>query len=125
MHYTLVRFLTRRNAFNEAAASFQRAALLNPTFASIQVDLGIALSSLGRAQEVLDCFERALAADSGNAAVFSNYLHSLSYLPRCDAASVFEQDLNYAQRFARPVMPLEPRSLRRPPEARIRLGYVS
>jgi len=125
MHYNVGRILTGRSAFNEAAASFQRAALLNPGFASIQVDLGIALSSLGRAQEASDCFERALTAEAGNAAVFSNYLHSLNYLPRCDAARVFEQHLNYARRFARPVMPPEPRPLRRLPGARIRLGYVS
>lgn len=75
----------------EACASYRRAIAAEPDYPASYLNLGIALSTLGRIGEARQVYETALALDPGNAFV----LYNLGHLAFCD------EDYPEAERWVR------------------------
>jgi tetratricopeptide (TPR) repeat protein len=72
--YYLGNLLYDRRRYPDAIAAWRQAAALDPTFATVQRNLGLAeFNILGRPDEAVACYERALVADPSDARVLYEF----------------------------------------------------
>ncbi|HEY5638268.1 MAG TPA: hypothetical protein VIS77_15365 [Burkholderiales bacterium] len=107
-----------------ALAHFLHAAHLRPGDAEAWNAAGMLHLSRGEPAEAIDALRQALAAPHG-AAVESNYLYALLLDPALDADAILAAHLDWARRHADPLTARAPAPAPRPPDRRLRIGYVS
>jgi len=62
-----------RGLWKEAAYRWEKAVELDPTYAAAWNNLGIGYEQLGRSDDALKAYEKALALEPGNSYIRSNY----------------------------------------------------
>jgi protein O-GlcNAc transferase len=111
---------------DEAVAAFRRAVALKPDYAEAWNNLGATLKNQGQLEEAIPCFERTIELQPSNAALHSNYLYALHYLPGCEPATLQREARRWGERHAVPLRPFIPvHDHDRSPDRRLRIGYVS
>jgi len=125
--------LEEMGRFDEATEVLQRAATLTPPLAHVKNNLAKRLSAAGRIEEAVAHFRRAieLAADKAEtgdeaAQIHSNLLLTLHYLPEISPPRMFDEHIEWARRYAKPVAEkILPHRNKRSIDQRLRIGYVS
>ena len=89
-------------------------------------NLGLLLQNLGRQQEALDLYRRALAERPQEAGLRSNLLFVVNSLPGTDPRQVLDEHRAWAERFADSLAPAALAHANRPdPERALHICYVS
>ena len=89
-------------------------------------NLGNALKDQGRMEAAIVEYRQALRLRPDDAAMHSNLIYTLYFLPGSDRGLIAEEQGRWNQRFSNPVPRLSlPREINRDPERRLRVGYVS
>lgn len=107
-----------------ALAHFLHAAHLRPGDAEAWNAAGMLHLARGEPGEAIDALRQALAAPHGPA-VESNYLYALLLDPALDSGALLAAHLDWARRHADPLTARAPAPAPRPPNRRLRIGYVS
>ncbi len=90
------------------------------------VTLGSCLSSTGNSPAALDLYEKIIALDNKQAAMFSNILFEYNNLPQFSPDVVFRRHLEWARLYEQPLLGNPDFSARnRDPRRRLKIGYVS
>jgi protein O-GlcNAc transferase len=107
-----------------AENSCRRAIALAPDLADAHCSLGDVLKDQGRLEEAIECYRKAITAKPGLAEAHASILVALDYLPGAAPEAIFQEHLDFAQRFF-PALPRDDHANAPDPERRLRLGYVS
>jgi predicted O-linked N-acetylglucosamine transferase (SPINDLY family) len=111
---------------DQALASFERAAWIDPDHFGALANLANARKDQGRAAEAIAFYRKALASRPDDAAVHSNLLLAMQYLPGADPAEFLAEARCYARAHTEPSAgAIEPHPTRSPAGRRLRIGYVS
>jgi predicted O-linked N-acetylglucosamine transferase (SPINDLY family) len=125
-HNNLGLALDEQGMPDEALDSFERAALVAPNHVGALANLGNASKDQGLAHAAIAFYRRALGLRPGDAALHSNLILSMMYLPTMNPREVLVEARRYARIHADPVgaeneaPPVRPLAGRR-----LRVGYVS
>lgn len=128
MHNNLGTVYQAMGRIEDAIAAYEAALKINPRLAGTLNSLGSVHLGKGDFEQAEGCYRQCLAADAGDLRARSNLLMLLNYLPGADAASVFEEHLEWgrAARSRIPLMAQEaPEKLEAGASRRLRVGYVS
>jgi predicted O-linked N-acetylglucosamine transferase (SPINDLY family) len=111
---------------DEAVLHFRDALRLQPDSAAAYNILGLTVQDQGKLEEAEKYFRHALHLQPDFSGCHSNLLFLLNYNSRYHADVIFEEHLNFAQRFERPLLsatsyPMNDKSTDR----RLRVGYLS
>jgi predicted O-linked N-acetylglucosamine transferase (SPINDLY family) len=124
--YALGNFFAKRFDFARARANYRQALEQAPTLAGAWNNLGNVEKYLGNIREGIACYDRAVAADPGNASLHSAALISLYCDSSLSHEDLFARHAAWADRHAAGFYPRNPRWPNpKDPERRLRLGYVS
>ena len=125
MHNNLGSVYQAMGRIHDAITAYEAALGINPR-------LGVALNSLGSAyqgrgdfEQAERCYRQCLAAAPGDLQARSNLLMLLSYLPDADAATVFEEHLEWGRVATAGVSCVDKIEFDGDPRRHIRVGYVS
>jgi protein O-GlcNAc transferase len=110
---------------DEAIVNCQRVLELDPLAAAAHNTLASCYQLLGRSDEAITAFREAVRLLPESAALHSNLLYALNYVPGLAAADVFAEHRRWAMCHAESLTAAAARVLPRPDRARLRLGYVS
>jgi len=92
----------------------------------IEVGLGNALKNVGRLEEAIAAYRRAMEINPANVVAGSNLLFTIWYSADYDAAAILEEHRRWDRRFAEPLRELIPSHENDcDPDRRLRIGYVS
>jgi predicted O-linked N-acetylglucosamine transferase (SPINDLY family) len=117
--------LLETGRIDEAIAAYRQALSQRGDYAEAFNNLGNALKSSGRLDEALESYRRAVAL-SGDSRIAGNLLYGLHFHPDSTPRSLFDEHVQWADRFARPVARERAElSNGRRAERRLRIGYVS
>jgi predicted O-linked N-acetylglucosamine transferase (SPINDLY family) len=103
---------------------YRRALILRSDFAAAQCNMGSILQDLGRLDEAIACYRRALAIKPNFITARSSLLTALHYSPHYDGRALLEEAWRYGERVERGVVGRDfghSRDVGR----RLRIGYVS
>jgi predicted O-linked N-acetylglucosamine transferase (SPINDLY family) len=104
----------------------QRAAALSPREAKVLANLSGALTLDGRMPEAMAALTRAREIDPGHAAMYSNYLFLMNYLPGYDFAAHGRENRAWGRWVESQMSPPPPAfDNDRNPDRRLRLAYIS
>lgn len=118
-----LRFL---GSLDEAAACFRRAIELDANQIEALTNLGNTFKDAGQIDEALACLERVIASRPDLLPAYSNFLYSIVFSPRYDAAAIYEHHRRWNESFAAPLSAtIAPYTNLRHPNRRLRIGYVS
>jgi predicted O-linked N-acetylglucosamine transferase (SPINDLY family) len=116
--------LRAQGRLQEAEACLRDAIAIRENFGQAHNNLANVLRIQGRVEEADRSYRRAVELDSGNAAIFSNLLFQLNYVPGKKPADIFAEHREFARRFC--AAPARTAHANAPqPDRRIRIGYVS
>jgi predicted O-linked N-acetylglucosamine transferase (SPINDLY family) len=110
----------------EALTICRRIAAEHPAHVSNKVLLASCLSAAGDAAAAAQTFEETLTLRPEMAAIYSNVLFELTYLPDLPAQALFDRHRDWAQRYEAPFAArryVHPRG--DDPERRLHIGYIS
>jgi predicted O-linked N-acetylglucosamine transferase (SPINDLY family) len=111
---------------DQALASFEGAVRIDPDHFGALTNLANACKDQGRAAEAIASYRKALASRPDDAAVHSNLLLAMQYLPGADPQEILAEARCYARQHAEPLAgAIEPHPTRSPAGRRLRIGYVS
>src|SRR5205085_490382 len=89
-------------------------------------NLGAAYLTIGKPEQAITAFRRALAIRPNYAAAFSNMLMAMLYDPHAEPRVIAEAHREWNHRFAAPLRSqIRPHSLELNPDRPLRIGYVS
>jgi predicted O-linked N-acetylglucosamine transferase (SPINDLY family) len=114
-----------RTKLDEAAGCFQRALEFDPNFADAHNNLGLVRLNQGLQDEAITCYRRALERKPDYADAYDNLLYSLYFSTEYDAAAIYREHVQWAERFEQPGLPSRPADVDLTPGRRLRVGYVS
>jgi predicted O-linked N-acetylglucosamine transferase (SPINDLY family) len=104
----------------------RKAIAVAPDFAPSYSMLGSLLREEGRIGEAVESFRRAIALKPDFREAHSNLCYALYFDPDVSCATIFQEHLAWAQRFAEPLRgQLKPHDNDRSPDRKLRIGYVS
>ena len=109
----------------EAIQYLQRAIENAPDFAAAYLNLGNCFLFLGMLDATLAAYNKGLSLNPDSPHLYSNLLHTLTYSPDVDQATVFAMHREFARKFEAPLLPPKPHRNSRDPERRLRIAYVS
>jgi protein O-GlcNAc transferase len=99
---------------------------LTPERPSLYSHLAFALHALARGDEAVAARRRCLEMQPADALEHANLLYGLNFQPRCEAALIFHEHLEWARRHAEPLTrAASPHDNDRTAGRRLRIGYVS
>jgi predicted O-linked N-acetylglucosamine transferase (SPINDLY family) len=111
---------------DQALASFESAVRIDPGHFGALTNLANACKDQGRAAEAIAFYRKALASRPDDAAVHSNLLLAMQYLPGALPEEILAEARCYARQHAEPSPgAIEPHPRRSPAGRRLRIGYVS
>jgi predicted O-linked N-acetylglucosamine transferase (SPINDLY family) len=111
---------------DQALASFEQAVRIDPAHFGALTNLANACKDQGRAAEAIASYRKALAWRPDDAAVHSNVLLAMQYLPGADPQEILAEARCYARQHAEPLAgAIEPHPSRPRAGRRLRIGYVS
>jgi len=123
--YNLGRALYEQDRMDEAQAAMQSGLRLRPDHAESFTNLGNVFRQTGRAQEAIECFDRATALNAAGSVAQSNRLYTLYYHPDHDAQRILLEHRKWNDQLARPLQSNAGHPNDRSPGRRLRIGYVS
>jgi predicted O-linked N-acetylglucosamine transferase (SPINDLY family) len=124
-HYNLGLALTAQLRLEEAAASYRRSLALRPEFEAYN-NLGNVLKDQGRLDEAAENYRQACAMRPEATEPHSNLLFLLNYRAGYDAAALYADHLDWAQRHAEALSAAAaPLGNDPDPARRLKIGYVS
>ena len=109
----------------DAIGCLQKVLEKQPDNAAAYLNLGNCFLSLGMLDATFAAYEKGLALTSGDAKLYNNLLHSLTYSPDYDQPTAFARHREFALKFEAPLLPHRPHNNNRDPERRLRIAYVS
>jgi protein O-GlcNAc transferase len=109
----------------EAISCVERVLEKDPNSVGAYMNLGNCFMYLGMLDAALASFEKGLAICPDNAHLFSNVLHTLTYLPDVGQAEAFAKHRRFAEKFETPLLSRKPYTNSRDPERKLRIAYVS
>ena len=111
---------------DEARAWFERALKANPGRAGAHIGLGNVLRNQGRLADAIREYRLALERDPGAVVAYQNLLFCMMCTSAYSAREVYQEHLEFARRFDRPLPGPRASFLNAPdPRRRLRVGYVS
>ncbi len=111
---------------DQALASFESALRIDPDHFGALTNLANACKDQGRAAAAIAFYHKAVASRPDDAAVHSNLLLAMQYLPCADPREILAEASCYARRHAEPLAgAIEPHPRRSLSGRRLRIGYVS
>lgn len=111
---------------DDALASFSNALEFNPQLSELHNNIGNVLKDLGQPAAAIRSYRRSLDLRPDNARTHSNLLTTLLLCPGCSAAEIYTEHRRWNERFALPLATtFQPHPNNRPPNRRLRIGYVS
>ncbi len=115
-----------RGDLQEALLHFQKVLQLNPAFVEAYNNIGSILGDQGKLVDAEMYYRRALQLKPDFPVCHSNLLLAMNYSAHHDAGAVYQEHLNFAERFAGPLSSgILPHPNARIPHRRIKIGYVS
>jgi predicted O-linked N-acetylglucosamine transferase (SPINDLY family) len=109
----------------DAIAAFETALKINSRLEGALNSLGNAYLAQGDFGQAERCYRQCLAATPGDLLARSNLLMLLNYLPDADAATVYQEHLEWGRVAAARISRLDPVAPDRGPQRRLRVGYLS
>jgi len=110
---------------DEAAGYYHKVLELNPEFAGVYNNIGTVLKDQGKIQEAEKYYRKAIEL-APESSYYSNLLLLMNYSSRYDMYTVFHEHLEFAERFAEPlVSAILPHTNDRSPSRRLKIGYIS
>ena len=111
---------------DDAVATCKTAIALQPGFAVAWHTLSAAFKDQGRVAESIEASRRAVALKPADAAIHSNLLYNLQFLPGCDAELLDKEAARWNAMHAPPLRRIHrPHANTRDLERRLRVGYLS
>jgi predicted O-linked N-acetylglucosamine transferase (SPINDLY family) len=111
---------------DEAIACFQQVLQRSPQLAEVWNNLGNALRDRAEIKEALACYQTAMELKPEWTAAYSNYLYTLYYDRRHNAASIAEEHRRWNERFGQPLAQRRQPHQDDPfPQRRLKIGYVA
>ncbi len=111
---------------DEALAHFEQALSLAPRCAEAHLGAGLALLSVGRLDEALAAFDAAIRLAPDPRLAHDNRLYTLLFHPDYDASRIHEEHRRWNQQHGASLGPrIQPHSVKRTANRRLRIGYVS
>jgi protein O-GlcNAc transferase len=109
-----------------AVKCFERVRELDPELPDLDAPIADQYCLMGRIEEGLEAFDRAIARHPDSTALQSNRLFVLNFSKRLSPAQLFEEHRRWGERLeARTRTALRTESVNKDPEKRLRIGYVS
>jgi len=109
-----------------AEQSLLRLLELEPTFTNGHIELGNILLKLGRPEDAVESYRRAVEIEPDSGAANTNFIYALHFHPGYSAEEITQAHLAWAQRVADPISARSiPPARERDPGRRLRIGYVS
>jgi predicted O-linked N-acetylglucosamine transferase (SPINDLY family) len=125
-HFNLGNALREQGRPDEAVAAYRHAIDLEPDYPDPHRNLGHTHRSQGRLEEAVAAFRGAGEHSWSDAAMQSNLILTLHYVPGLDPRVIAEEQARWNRRFSDPLKPfIRPHLNDRHPERRLRIGYVS
>ena len=103
----------------------QKAVEADPNNAELLANLARMSIGAGKVQEGINLFRKALEIEPANAAIHSNFLFNLHFLPNLDPQMLFEEHKRWGQIHAPVSLARESHNNDRNPDRRLRIGYIS
>ncbi|MDQ7787552.1 MAG: tetratricopeptide repeat protein [Thermodesulfovibrionales bacterium] len=118
--------LNRLGEVQEAIECFEKAVKLDPDRADIYTNLANTFHEKGDRDEAERCYRRALQLQPDASFYYSNLLLSLNYNPRYDMQTIYNEHMQFAERYAKLAGNfLNADWNERAVDRRLRIGYVS
>lgn len=93
---------------------------------ALYANLATAMQNLGKLDEAIEFARKSVELEPDAVGAHSNLLYKLNFNPDYDAATIFQEHLDWARRHAEPLTALATgHSNDRSPDRRLRIGYVS
>jgi len=114
------------NELDEGREIFERALRQTPTLAAAHNGLANILRNQGRQTAAVRHYELAIRHDPNPVVPFQNLLFCMMCVDDFSAQQVYDKHREFAERFEKPLLPLQPAHANEPdPDRRIRIGYMS
>ena len=114
------------NELDAARACYEAVLARDPAAAEAHNGLANVLRNQAHHESAIAHYELAIRNDAQPLVAFQNLLFCMMCMGSYSARDVYEKHREFAQRFERPLLPLQrPHANRADPDRRLRLGYVS
>jgi predicted O-linked N-acetylglucosamine transferase (SPINDLY family) len=124
-HNNLGIALKEMGRLTEAIVSYKRTLRLKDQ-PDVHNNLGNAYKDSGQLDEAIVCFERAVSLAPTDAPIHSNWVYTLRFHPKYDAAALFHAERGWNEMHAKPLAQfIRPHENDPDQERRLRIGYVS
>jgi predicted O-linked N-acetylglucosamine transferase (SPINDLY family) len=125
-HYNLGTALIEKGLVDEAIASFRQALMLKPDHVDTLCNYARARLGQGHCDEAIACYRRAILLKPDYLIPNTSLLFALQNNATCSAQELFQEHLNFAERFEAPLKRFwQPHSNPREHGRRLKVGYVS
>jgi predicted O-linked N-acetylglucosamine transferase (SPINDLY family) len=126
VHYNLGNALREQGHPDEAVVAYRRAIELQTDYRDPQESIAETHRAQGRLDEAVAALRGAAESVSADAALQSNLILTLHYVPELDERVIREEQARWNRRFGDPVRPLIASHVNvHDPDRRLRIGYVS